>query len=54
VLAGFGSACRAAGDLPAAVEAWQQALQITDELGLPDSRGVRARLERAARSSRPG
>ena len=47
LLAEFGDACRAAGDLPAAAEAWQQAHQILDELGLPDSLGVRARLEQA-------
>ena len=33
LLAEFGDACQAAGDLPAAVEAWQQALQILDDLG---------------------
>jgi hypothetical protein len=36
------------GETPgAAAEAWQQALQILDELGLPDNLGVRARLARA-------
>ena len=34
------------GELHAA-GAWQQALQILDELGLPDNLGVRARLEQA-------
>ena len=48
LLAGFGDACRAAGDLPAAVEAWQQALQILRDLGWPESR------ESAPGSSRPG
>ena len=47
ILAGLGAACRAAGDLPAAVQAWQEALQILDDLGLPDDLGIRARLERA-------
>ena len=52
--ADFGDACRAAGDLPAAAGAWQQALQILDELGLPDSLGVRARLEQVGAPSPPG
>jgi DNA-binding SARP family transcriptional activator/tetratricopeptide (TPR) repeat protein len=47
LLAEFGDACAAASDLPAAAGAWQQALQILDELGLPDNLGVRARLEQA-------
>ena len=47
LLAEFGDACGAVGDLPTATRAWQQALQILDELGLPDSLGVRVRLERA-------
>ena len=47
MLAEFGDICRAAGDLPAAVEAWQQALQILGELGWPDMLGVGARLEQA-------
>ena len=46
LLADFGDACAAASDLPAAARAWQQALQILDELGLTDNLGVRARLER--------
>jgi DNA-binding SARP family transcriptional activator/tetratricopeptide (TPR) repeat protein len=45
VLADFGDACQANGDLPAAAGAWQQALQILDDLRLPDDMGVRARLE---------
>ncbi len=45
LLADFGDACQAASDMPAAANAWQQALHILDELGLPDSVGVRARLE---------
>jgi DNA-binding SARP family transcriptional activator/tetratricopeptide (TPR) repeat protein len=53
LLADFGDACRAAGDLPAARQAWQQALQIRDELGLPDTRRIRARLEHASPPSPP-
>jgi tetratricopeptide (TPR) repeat protein len=48
LLTGFGDACQAVGDLPAACQAWQQALQIRDELGLPDTRRIRARLEHAS------
>jgi tetratricopeptide (TPR) repeat protein len=51
LLVDFGDACAAASDLPAAAGAWRQALQILDELGLPDSLGVHARLEQASRSS---
>jgi tetratricopeptide (TPR) repeat protein len=47
VLGDFGDACRAAGDLPAAAAAWQEALDILDDLRLPDNLGVRARLEQA-------
>jgi hypothetical protein len=54
LLADFGDACRAASDLPGAAEAWRQALQILDELGLPDSLGIRARLEQAGPPSQPG
>jgi tetratricopeptide (TPR) repeat protein len=54
LLAEFGDACGAAGDLPAAVEAWQQALQILRELGWPDMQGVGARLEQAGPPSPPG
>ncbi len=54
LLAEFGDACAAAGDLPAAVEAWQQALQILGELGWPDMLGVGARLEQAGLPSPPG
>jgi DNA-binding SARP family transcriptional activator len=50
----LGDACRAAGDLPAAVEAWQQAQEIRRDLGWPESRGIRARLEQAGRPSPPG
>jgi len=48
VLTGLGDACRAAGDLPAAAEAWQQALQVLDDLRLPDTLGLRTRLEQAS------
>jgi hypothetical protein len=54
VLAGYGDACRRAGDLPAAVEAWQQALQVLDDLGLPDNLRIRPRLERARSLSPSG
>jgi DNA-binding SARP family transcriptional activator/tetratricopeptide (TPR) repeat protein len=54
LLAGFGSACRAAGDLPAATAAWQQALQILDGLGLPANHRIRARLRQASPRSPPG
>jgi DNA-binding SARP family transcriptional activator/tetratricopeptide (TPR) repeat protein len=48
ILAGFGDASLAAGDLPAAVEAWHQALQVLDDLGWPDLLGIGARLEQAS------
>jgi tetratricopeptide (TPR) repeat protein len=48
LLAAYGDACQAAGDLPAARQAWQQALQIRDGLGLPDTRRIRARLDHAS------
>jgi CheY-like chemotaxis protein len=54
MLAEFGDACQAAGDLPAAVEAWRQALQVLDDLGWPDLLGVGARLEQAGAPSPPG
>jgi tetratricopeptide (TPR) repeat protein len=54
VLVEFGDACRDAGDLPAAAEAWQQALQILDDLRLPDSLGVRARFEQVGLPGPPG
>jgi len=47
LLAAFGDACWAAGDQPAARRAWQQALQIREDLHLPDNRRIRARLEQA-------
>ena len=52
LLAGLGDACQAAGDQPAAIEAWQQALQLLDDLGWPDLVGIHARLEQAARPGR--
>ncbi|MGA8466700.1 MAG: tetratricopeptide repeat protein, partial [Trebonia sp.] len=46
LLVEFGDACRADGDLSAAAEAWQQALQNLRDLGWPDILGVRTRLDR--------
>jgi tetratricopeptide (TPR) repeat protein/transcriptional regulator with XRE-family HTH domain len=54
LLVGFGDACRAAGDLSAAVEAWQQAQQILRDQGWPESRRIRIRLEQAGPPSPPG
>ena len=54
MLAEFGDACRAVGDLPAAVEAWQQAVQVLRDLGWPDLLGVGARLEQASPHSPAG
>jgi tetratricopeptide (TPR) repeat protein len=54
LLADFGGACQTASDLPAAALAWQRALQILDELGLPDSLGVRAKLEHTGPPSPQG
>jgi len=54
MLAEFGDAGQAAGDLSAAVEAWRQALQVLDDLGWPDLLGVGARLEQAGAPSPPG
>jgi tetratricopeptide (TPR) repeat protein/transcriptional regulator with XRE-family HTH domain len=51
LLVGFGDACRAAGDLPAAAEAWQQAQQILRDLGWPENPRIRARLEQAGAPS---
>jgi tetratricopeptide (TPR) repeat protein len=47
LLTSFGDACKASGDLPAARQAWQQALHTLDDLGLPANRRIRARLEQA-------
>jgi hypothetical protein len=46
MLAEFGDACRAVGDLPAAAAAWRRAVQVVDDLGWPDLLGVGAGLER--------
>ena len=54
MLAGSGDACRAAGDLPAAAEAWQQALQVLRDLGWPDFLGVGARLRHVGPPGPPG
>lgn len=54
LLTDFGAAHRAAGDLPAACQAWQQALQILDDLHMPDDRRIRARLQEASKPSPPG
>ncbi len=54
MLAEFGDICRAAGDLPAAVQAWQQALQVLSDLGWPDLFGIQARLDQAGLPSPPG
>jgi len=53
ILVGFGDAQMAAGDQPAARESWLQALQILDDLRLPDNHGISARLERVAPPGRP-
>ena len=45
LLADFGDACQAAGDLPAARQAWQQALRMLHDLGLPDDLWISARLQ---------
>ena len=54
MLAEFGDASQAAGDLPAAAGAWQQALQVLRDLGWPDLLGVGARLEQAGLPSPAG
>jgi tetratricopeptide (TPR) repeat protein len=48
MLAGFGDAEMAAGDVSAARQAWRQALEILDALRLPDKYGIRASLEQVA------
>jgi tetratricopeptide (TPR) repeat protein len=53
LLAESGDTHRAAGDLSAAVEAWQQALQILHDLGWPDLLGISARLAQADQPSPP-
>jgi DNA-binding SARP family transcriptional activator/tetratricopeptide (TPR) repeat protein len=54
MLAEFGDACQAVGDLPAAVEAWRQGVQVLRDLGWPDLLGVGARLEQAGLPSPAG
>ncbi|HEY2305049.1 MAG TPA: tetratricopeptide repeat protein [Streptosporangiaceae bacterium] len=54
LLASYGDACQAAGDPAAARQAWQQALQVRHDLGLPDSPRIRAKLERASQPSQAG
>jgi len=54
LLVRFGDACHAAGDLPAAVEAWQQAQLFLRDQGWPESPRIRARLEQAGPPSPPG
>jgi len=54
LLTDFGAAYRAAGDKPAACQAWEQALQILDDLHMPDDRRIRARIEEARNASPPG
>jgi tetratricopeptide (TPR) repeat protein/transcriptional regulator with XRE-family HTH domain len=53
ILVGVGDACQAAGDLPAAVEAWQQAQEILRDQGWPENPRIRARLEQAPAPSPP-
>jgi len=53
MLVGYGDALQSAGDLSAALGAWQEALHTFDALGLADPLGVRARLERARAASAP-
>lgn len=50
VLSNLGCAHKAAGDVPAAVRAWQEALDILDDLNHPDSDEVRAKISDAALS----
>jgi hypothetical protein len=54
MMAGFGDASLAAGDLPASVKAWHQALQVLDDPGWPDLLGIGARLEQAGHPGAPG
>jgi tetratricopeptide (TPR) repeat protein len=51
LLTSLGAACQAVGNLPAAYQAWQQALQIREDLGLPESRRIRSMLEQVGPSS---
>jgi len=54
MLAEFGNVCRAAGELSAAVESWQQALRVLRELGWPDLAGLGARLKQVDQPSSAG
>jgi len=54
VLTDLGNACQAAADPPGAARAWQQALQILDDLRLPDSLGVHAKLGQVSSPARRG
>ncbi len=54
LLVGFGQACQGAGDLPAAAGAWQEALQILDDLGLPANHRIRSWLQQAGTPSPAG
>ena len=53
MLTELGDTCQATGDLPAAAAAWQQALQVLDDMGWPDLTGVAAKLEQADPPSPP-
>ena len=53
LLAGFGDACRAAGDLAAAVEAWRQAAAGPQRPGVAGPAGSRCQA-RAGRPAQPG
>ncbi len=52
LLADFGDALQTAGDPPAARQAWQQALQILHDLGLPANPRIRDRLQQASQPAR--
>jgi DNA-binding SARP family transcriptional activator/tetratricopeptide (TPR) repeat protein len=52
MLADFSDALQTAGDLPGARQAWQQALQILHDLGLPVTPRIRDRLQRASQRAR--
>jgi tetratricopeptide (TPR) repeat protein len=54
ILAGSGDARQAAGDLAGAARAWQQALQILHDLGLPENPPIRARLDQVGPPRPPG
>ena len=54
ILVGYGDAQMAAGDKPAARESWRRALQILDDLRLPDHHGIIARLDQVTPHGGPG